>query len=137
MSTPLFMFILVILLVLFGTWHHTKMQAATKDLQKTIHPNYPDVPRKEQMQTYVAGHAHHKASKKLIAGSGLAMYRDPENEYDQNAIELHDSQQRLVGFIPRDEATVLAPMMDKGTKMYAEVKNSYGPPKITVYRILQ
>jgi hypothetical protein len=49
----------------------------------------------------------------------VLLVRNPANEYDANAIEVHVpllGRNSMVGHIPRERAARLAPLMDSGTK---------------------
>lgn len=58
--------------------------------------------------------------KALAIGEALEARRDPENEFDPNAIALYSQDQHL-GFIERGLAEELAPLMDKGAELTVEV----------------
>lgn len=55
---------------------------------------------------------------KLRAGQPLRVEREPNNQYDPNAISVHIFQQKL-GHFPRGFAAEVAPLMDAGTKLTA------------------
>lgn len=50
----------------------------------------------------------------------VKLVRNPENEYDTNAIQVHSSN-GMLGHIPREVAARLAPLMDSGTQYVASV----------------
>lgn len=50
----------------------------------------------------------------LKRGQRIKMRREPSNEYDKNAIQCLDDKDRFFGYVPRDVATHLAPVMDGG-----------------------
>lgn len=52
----------------------------------------------------------------------LGLYRDHENEYDDNAIEVHApllGKHSFVGFVPRELAAKVAPSVDRGDEWNA------------------
>jgi|GEM_PF-4886785 len=51
----------------------------------------------------------------------LKIRRDPTNKFDPNAIAVLDPADRQLGFIPRDIAEKLAPRIDSGTRISAQV----------------
>lgn len=62
----------------------------------------------------------------LRAGEQLSMRRERQNQFDQNAIALYDSRDHHLGFIPKDMASNLAPMMDAGERLDAFVMSVSG-----------
>lgn len=46
-------------------------------------------------------------------GDGLHFVREPQNEYDANAIRIENDECDLVGYIPRTEAKWIAPLLDE------------------------
>lgn len=54
----------------------------------------------------------------------VLLYRNPENPYDANAIEVHVpmlGRRSMVGHVPRELAAEMAPVMDSGEQLDAEV----------------
>ena len=47
----------------------------------------------------------------------LRLKRAPENSFDHNAIEVHDAQDRQIGFLSRSVSETLAPMIDNGIEV--------------------
>lgn len=56
----------------------------------------------------------------LVNADMVHLVRNPDNQYDQNAIEVRSGDQ-LLGHIPKDIAARLAPRMDAGTSYVAAV----------------
>jgi tricorn protease-like protein len=50
--------------------------------------------------------------KDLAEGDEVFLIRDPENEYDSNAIKVIDADNNHLGFITSKEAKELAPLLD-------------------------
>ena len=46
-------------------------------------------------------------------GDGLHFVREPQNEYDSNAVRIENDECDLVGYIPRTEAKWIAPLLDE------------------------
>ena len=44
----------------------------------------------------------------------LFLTRQPENEFDENAIQVHDADADFLGFITRTVAEEIAPLLDAG-----------------------
>lgn len=60
----------------------------------------------------------------VVAGHVVELRRDPYNPHDENAIECHielDNESYHVGFLPRTDAQVLAPLMDEGQEYGARI----------------
>ena len=75
--------------------------------------------------TGVAGAGRHHAeaiasSEAAAPGSPLELRRDPGNEHDPNAIAVHAGGEQ-VGWVPRDLAAELAPLIDDGQAWSAVV----------------
>ena len=62
----------------------------------------------------------------LRAGEQLSMRREPQNQFDQNAIALYDSRNHHLGYVPKEMASNLAPMMDAGERLEAFVMSVSG-----------
>lgn len=54
----------------------------------------------------------------------VILVRNPQNRYDRNAIEVHVpalGDEAMIGHIARDQAAIIAPMMDRGRRFQAHV----------------
>ena len=51
---------------------------------------------------------------KMSAGDGVQFERQPNNIHDKNAIAVRTNEGKMLGFIPREFAEVLAPQFDEG-----------------------
>lgn len=93
----------------------------------TFVPNYPA--NVEQVATMV-----NAAQVDALGWSGtadadaavtVALVRNPENEYDENAIEVHvptlGRKASMIGHVPRDLAARLAPSIDRGDVWAARI----------------
>lgn len=52
----------------------------------------------------------------------VMLVREPDNDYDKNAIQVVDAGGDVLGYVPRDLAADLAPLMDNGAKQDFRVK---------------
>ncbi len=62
----------------------------------------------------------------LRAGEQLSMRRERQNQFDQNAIALYDSREHHLGYVPKEIASNLAPIMDAGERLDAVVMSVSG-----------
>lgn len=58
--------------------------------------------------------------EQMTANSTVTIRREPANRYDRNAIAVH-TEMGQVGYIGKDYASIMAPMMDAGTQFSATV----------------
>ena len=73
---------------------------------------------------------HQEKVKKLEENQQLYLVRQPTNQYDKNAIAVAGKEGK-VGFIKKDLAEQLAPIIDSGVKMVCKVKHLTGTDKAT------
>lgn len=70
------------------------------------------------------------AIRGLEVGDELRLERDHENEYDENAIQLVTDDGVFLGFVRKELAAELAPILDDdGTEFYARVIGQAGTLK--------
>ena len=76
----------------------------------------------EKRQVSIVGSSFHPGAMnwitKLSPGQQLRVVREPNNQYDGNAIAVHVYHQAL-GYLPRGFAAEVAPLMDAGCKLVA------------------
>lgn len=77
-------------------------------------------------ETHLAGNAHRGIDAqvryaKLTAGEPLVLVREPDNQYDPNAIQVHTEDGCFIGFVPKAVAARFAPLIDAGTEVMCEV----------------
>jgi hypothetical protein len=60
--------------------------------------------------------------KSVSEGDSLILERDPRNRHSKNAIEILTSKGEQIGFVPEDDATEIAPLLDAGNRAEATVK---------------
>jgi len=80
-----------------------------------------------QASTKIAGTQYYEAeklysSKKIKYGEAVKVQREPSNSYDKNAIKVLSNSGSMLGYIPKNFAAVLAPKMDSGLKVSANIK---------------
>jgi len=81
------------------------------------------------MQFSVAGMAYHVTPAiierlKDEVPIPCRFQREPENQHDENAIQIHLDRWRpglMIGYVPRDVAAKLAPLLDFGTIQISSV----------------
>lgn len=81
----------------------------------------------------IVGESHHNDDgisrqfliKKLKTGNVIYLVREPENPYDANAIRV-DCKHGCIGYLSREHASQIAPVMDGGERLRAEVANIWG-----------
>lgn len=59
-------------------------------------------------------------------GETLYLYRDPDNPEDNNAVEVRRSNGEKLGYLSRSMAEDIAPKIDNGTEVRAQIKNLTG-----------
>ena len=57
----------------------------------------------------------------LLPTENLLLKREPHNTYDKNAIAIYRASKK-VGYIPKDNARILATLLDNGVMLKAEVR---------------
>ena len=67
----------------------------------------------------IVGIQHYKGI--VSKRESLKFVRTPQNKFDKNAIEVHNSNGDMVGHVPREVAAVLAPIWDKLTNAHIEI----------------
>lgn len=74
----------------------------------------------------LAGRAFIKGDEGIPA----VLIRNPDNPYDENAIEVHvPALGEMIGHLPRDLSAKLAPLMDDGMEWTAEIESVYINPE--------
>lgn len=87
-----------------------------------IHSNFPSLPGTERFRTYVAGAHMYEQKIRPQLHNCLLLTREPDNEYDENAIKISTLLFEQVGYIPRNTAETLSEGMDRGRQFYAIVE---------------
>ena len=77
----------------------------------------------ESVKTVLIGELHEdrlELAKKVRSGDRLWAVREPDNEYDTNAVALYSAYGQ-VGYLPTAQAAEIAPAMDEGRGIAVEV----------------
>jgi hypothetical protein len=62
----------------------------------------------------------------VAPGAPAYLTREPQNPYDRNAIIVQAQSGAVIGYVPRDDAAELAPLLDDGAKYTASVTKVLG-----------
>lgn len=93
----------------------------------------PDTFRKKEVQikvleTAIAGMGFHVEDEqeeenlqKLVPGTELTLYREPDNQYDEWAIAVYYGEDDMLGYVTRYKNETIARLMDFGKKFIAIV----------------
>ncbi len=77
--------------------------------------------------TYVAGTTHVEGIEDLEpflhVGDRLEFFRDPQNAYDQHAIEIQTENGTKIGFVPKKDNIIFSRLMDAGKLLYGLIKD--------------
>lgn len=78
------------------------------------------------IEVHIAGTTHvdniDLLEPKLIEGTEVRFFREPENPYDNKAIVVKDKDGNKLGYIPRDKNEIISRLMDAGKLVYGKVK---------------
>ena len=93
--------------------------------------------------SYVAGTGFIKDTsvfEGLKVGDTLALRREPDNRFDDNAILVLDGAERKLGYIPEKDNIVFARLMDAGKYLTAKIvrleeKGSFRQINISIYLV--
>lgn len=76
-------------------------------------------------ETYVAGTTHiegmDELEKHIRIGDRLEFYRQQDNLYDKNAIEIRNDTNVKLGYVPKADNVVFSRLMDAGKLLYGKV----------------
>lgn len=91
----------------------------------------PDTGRLLLFRDYVAGFRYYEGEEFLVdlnPGEILCLKREPDNPYDENAIEIHTQSGVKLGYVPGDINTIPASMLDQEITLKAEITEINFPP---------
>ena len=78
-------------------------------------------------ETHVAGTSHIEGIEDLEpfiqVGDRLDFFREVTNSYDQNAIEIRNTDGVKIGFVPQKDNIVFSRLMDAGKMLYGTVES--------------
>ncbi len=72
------------------------------------------------------GKSRQKLLKRCKKGDALLLIREPKNRYDRNAIKVCTQSHKQLGYISRELAEDMAPLMDEGNRASAQILNVTG-----------
>ena len=72
----------------------------------------PELALLGKLRTHVAGEQYYEDATE--AGEEIFFERNPENEYDVNAVEVRNKRHKSVGHLGREYSAFLAPLIDRG-----------------------
>lgn len=90
------------------------------------------IARRPVLSLAIAGTAHHRygsVATALRVGERLVLRREPGNPFDPNAIEILTESGVKLGYVPRVAAQDLAPRLDGGEDMIAEIASFLPVPE--------
>ncbi|MBV9232858.1 MAG: DEAD/DEAH box helicase [Candidatus Eremiobacteraeota bacterium] len=99
--------------------------AKSKEYLRDRYSNIVDAPRFHTKIAGVSFEGRQDTIAGLRAGAALDLRRQPENPHDANAIAVHYGNLHL-GFLNRQLAAHLAPVMDAGTRYRAQIASLTG-----------
>ena len=77
------------------------------------------------LDSYVAGTTHVEGIEEIAEGidegQRLVLYREPESEYDPQAIRVETIKAEKIGYIPRQDNVIFSRLMDAGKELFAQV----------------
>ena len=75
--------------------------------------------------TYVAGTTHIEGIDELEThlkhGDRLAFFREPDNQYDKQAIVIKTVEGVKIGYVPRQDNVIFARLMDAGKLLFGKI----------------
>lgn len=74
----------------------------------------------------------------IIEGLEVHFFREPNNQYDKNAIVIKDEKNNKIGYVPKVKNDIISKLMDAGKIIFGRVtekewKNKYLKIKINVF----
>lgn len=130
----------VIFLAILLLWIYSKVRGASADssvqdgyssrkvaLGEILPPELADLEVEDHYIIRVAGVSHQNddgtSRQEILARCRvpeiLELRRQPNHRHDRNAIQVLRKNGEMLGFIPRDEAAVMAPELDNGRRYIA------------------
>ena len=76
------------------------------------------------LNTVVAGFQYYEGERvwrHMKVGDPLELRRDPDNPYDEMAVEIYWKGEKI-GYVPRSDNTAVAQLMDRGANLRAEIE---------------
>jgi len=96
---------------------------------------------------FVAGYQYYDGMREEVAGSlqvgdEVLLKCQPDNQYDENAIEVYTLRGYKLGYLPRSENTVIAAIVDQDIEIRAELSfidleaSSWERVAVSVYQVI-
>ena len=76
------------------------------------------------------------ACERLLEGDSVSLEREPDNPHDANALRVMGNDDCELGYVPREEARTIAPLVDAGAEAQAAVHRLWETPEGKVVPIL-
>ena len=73
--------------------------------------------------------ARRTACQRLIEGDSVSLEREPDNAHDANAILVLSEDDCEIGYVPSEEAALIAPMLDGGAEPEAAICRLWETPE--------
>lgn len=75
--------------------------------------------------TYVAGTTHiedmEDIEPTLLIGNKLIFFREPDNQYDPQAIKVETTDGQKIGYIPQQDNLIFSRLMDAGKLLFGKI----------------
>lgn len=109
---------------------------STSDFEEIDDKEYKvemEISKKREVKSYhtrVAGISYEgreDIARLVTKDTPISLERDPNNEYDSNAIKIMveiEGELQSIGFVPRDYAAAIAPVLDKGEHVHISYESS-------------
>lgn len=125
------------------------IKSDSSSLVSLLHSNHGDITIPKLFErdiflfdTYVAGTSHVTGildlEPHLNEGDKLNFFREPDNEYDNQAIVIKNIDGVKIGYIPKQDNVIFSRLMDAGKLLFGkikskEVKGKWVKIKIEIY----
>ena len=80
--------------------------------------------------------ARREACERLIEGDTVSLEREPDNAHDPHAILALSHDDSELGYVPREEASEIAPLLDDGAEADATIQRLWQTPEGQIVPIL-
>ena len=80
--------------------------------------------------------ARREECERLIVGDAVTLEREPDNAHDPNAVLVLGERDCELGYVPREEARTMAPLLDAGADAEAKIHRLWETPDGHVVPIL-
>eukprot|EP01082_Thalassiosira_pseudonana_P010422 g9313.t1 g9313 contig36:316476-318015(+) len=94
----------------------TAIKSNPSDCTATTNSTAPSDPNRAPVVLLVRGIAYHKENINSSSNSLLdtvTLQREPENKFDGNAMKVLNGNQKMVGYVAKEQADILSPLLDE------------------------